>query len=72
MKPKDISHVQECARKWAVESAEEHITFIGNAPFAGLPRDKAEAIRAALIHFAEIGAKEAVSGLIRHGNDLKV
>jgi hypothetical protein len=72
MKAKDINRVNECARKWATETAREHLAFIGESPFAGIPKDKADAIRAALLHFAEIGARETVVGLIRHGNSLHV
>ena len=72
MKAKDIDRVKECARKWATETAREHLAFIGETPFAGIPKDKADAIKAALVHFAEIGARETILCLIRHGNTLHV
>lgn len=34
MKAKDIDRVNECTRKWANETAREHLAFIGEAAFA--------------------------------------
>lgn len=67
MSPDTLKHT---VTAWANEAARDHLTFIGDAPFKDIPADKVAALKAALVFYAELGAREAVNGLINHGNKL--
>jgi hypothetical protein len=76
-KNKPITQLQRAtvsmtAQLWARESAKGHLDFIGDEPFRGLSKERAEKIKFALIYFAELGAEVTVNNLLRAGNNLKV